>query len=142
MVGQALHAGLEGDMVQALYMLVPQFDHMIRKALHATASKTQQAPPIATVPIKDPRVNELLGEGLTLAFQGVLCDDGGAGLRQAVLEGRADKAVCKSPQAVYGWWLMLQLVMETGAIARANQADRALPVTVAGAQGRGEGAHD
>ena len=114
MVGQALYAGLKGEMVQALYMLVPQFDHMLREALRVMPMTARQTSSMASVPIEDPRANELLGEGLTLAFQGVLCDGGGAGLRHVVLAGQADEVTCASPQALYAWWLMLQLVVETG----------------------------
>jgi hypothetical protein len=142
MVGQALHAGFRGEMVQALYMLVPQFDHMIREALRTASVEMRQTSSMASVPIEDPRVNKLLGEGLTLAFQGVLCDGGGAGLRHVVLEGRADEEICESPQALYVWWLILQLVLETGAIARVNQSDAATAVSVNADAAGGEGEHD
>lgn len=142
MVGQALHAGLRGEMVQALYILVPQFDHMIRETLRTASAEMRQTSSIASVPIEDPRVNKLLGEGLTLAFQGVLCDGGGAGLWHVVLEGRVDEKICESPQALYAWWLILQLVMETGAIAHVNQSDAAIAVSVSAATAGKDGGHD
>jgi hypothetical protein len=142
MVGQALHAGLKGQMVQALYILVPQFDHMIREALRVVGQNIRHTASTASVPIEDPRVKELLGEGLTLALQGVLCDGGGAGLRHAVLAGQADEETCESPQALYAWWLILQLVVETGAITRASQPGLAAALSVRAAAAGGEGGHD
>lgn len=58
------------------------------------------------------------GYGFTLAIQALMCDRAGPNLRNDVAHGLAGPEVFESAAALYTWWLLLQLVVETCAASR------------------------
>lgn len=123
-VGQGLHAGFCGDMVQAMHILMPQFEHIVRHVLRGAGAFTAQHDPdgldmevaLASL-LERPQMAEEFGDGLTLAIHALMCDRAGSNLRNDVAHGLADEELCDSPFALYAWWLVLQLVTETFAAA-------------------------
>jgi hypothetical protein len=124
-VGKGLHAGFCGDMVQAMHILMPQFEHMVRQVLRAGGAFTAEHRPdgldmeiaLASLVGRQEMVDEF-GDGLTLAIHAIMCDRAGSNLRNDVAHGLADDDLCASPFALYAWWMVLQLVVETFAAAQ------------------------
>lgn len=124
MVGQGLYAGFYGDMVQAMHILMPQFEHIVRQVLRGagafTAQHDQEGLDMEVALgslVERPQMAEEFGDGLTLAIHAVMCDRAGPNLRNDVAHGLADEEACESAHALYAWWLVLQLVVETCAAA-------------------------
>lgn len=124
MVSQGLHAGFCGDMVQALHILMPQFEHIVRHVLQGADAFTSQhdrdgldSEVGLSRLIERPQMVEEFGKGLTLSIHAIMCDRAGSNLRNDVAHGLADEALCESELAVYAWWMVLQIVVETCAAA-------------------------
>jgi len=119
-VAKGLHAGFYGDMVQTMHILMPQFEHMVRQVLQGAGAFTAEHSldgldseiGLSSL-VKRPQMGEEFGEGLTLAINALMCDRAGPNLRNDVAHGLADEALCESVLALYAWWLVLQLVVET-----------------------------
>ncbi|MDM5181743.1 DUF4209 domain-containing protein [Massilia sp. DJPM01] len=148
-VGQGLHAGYCGDMVQAMHILMPQFEHIVRQVLRGAGAFTAQHDQeglgmevaLASL-VGRPQMAEEFGDGLTLAIHAILCDRAGSNLRNDVAHGLADEELCDSPFALYAWWLVLQLVTETfAAAADAVGGPGAAGAVAEGHAGAGVGGH-
>lgn len=124
MLGQGLYAGFCGDMVQAMHILMPQFEHIVRHVLRGAGAFTAQHDKegldmevaLGSL-VERPQMAEEFGDGLTLAIHAIMCDRAGPNLRNDVAHGLADEDTCESAHAMYAWWLILQLVTETCAAA-------------------------
>lgn len=123
MLGQGLYAGYCGDMVQAMHILMPQFEHVVRQVLRGAGAFTAQHDKGLDMEValgslvERPQMAEEFGDGLTLVIHAVMCDRAGPNLRNDVAHGLADEEACESALALYAWWLILQLVTETCAAA-------------------------
>lgn len=124
MLGQGLHAGFCGDMVQAMHILMPQFEHVVRQVLRGAGALTAQYDQegldmeVALASLVDrPQMAEEFGDGLTLVIHAIMCDRAGPNLRNDVAHGLANEEACESVHALYAWWLILQLVTQTCASA-------------------------
>lgn len=120
MVGQGLYAGYCGDLMEALHILLPQFEHMVRQLLkqedaltthHSTAGNELETGLSSLVERKE--TESTFGYGLTLAIHALMCDRAGPNLRNDIAHGLAGPEVFESAAALYTWWLILQLVVET-----------------------------
>ncbi|WP_426078269.1 DUF4209 domain-containing protein [Janthinobacterium sp. PSPC3-1] len=122
-LGQGLYAGYCGDMVQAMHILMPQFEHVVRQVLQGAGAFTAQHDKGLDMEValgrlvERPQLAEEFGDGLTLVIHAVMCDRAGPNLRNDVAHGLADEEACESALALYAWWLILQLVSETCAAA-------------------------
>jgi hypothetical protein len=149
MVGQGLYAGFCGDMVQAMHILMPQFEHVVRQVLRGAGAFTSQHDQegldmevaLGSL-VERPQMAEEFGDGLTLAIHAVMCDRAGPNLRNDVAHGLADEEACESAHALYAWWLVLHLVTETCAAAMdsAGGPDPAAPAGVHPGAGSGQAA--
>lgn len=119
-VAKGLYAGFYGDMVQAIHILMPQFEHMVRQILQGAEALTTEHRPdgrdmevaLASL-LERPQMIEEFGEGITLAIGAIMCDQAGSNLRNDVAHGLADENLCSSPFAIYSWWMVLRLVVKT-----------------------------
>ncbi|WP_248587826.1 DUF4209 domain-containing protein [Dickeya zeae] len=119
-VAKGLYAGFYGDMVQAIHILMPQFEHMVRQILQGAGALTTEHRPdgrdmevALTSLLGRPQMIEEFGEGITLAIEAIMCDQAGSNLRNDIAHGLADENLCSSPFAIYAWWMVLQLVVRT-----------------------------
>lgn len=119
-VAQGLYAGYCGDYVQAIHILVPQFEHMVRVALqdagaHTTthdANGLDMEVGLSNL-VERPQMTVVFGDDLTFTIRAIMCEQEGPNLRNAVAHGMADSALCNSMHGVYAWWLVLRLVVES-----------------------------
>jgi hypothetical protein len=118
LVAKGLYAGYCRDFVQALHLLVPQFEHMVRVALkdagaHTTTHEDGIDMEIGlSALIEKPQMLEVFGEDLTFTIRVLMCSQEGPNFRNAIAHGLADSALCQSPYGVFVWWLLLRLVTQ------------------------------
>jgi hypothetical protein len=117
-VAQGLHAGWCRDYVQAVHILVPQFEHMVRMALKAAGAHTTTHDAegldtevgLSTLIARDEMIPQF-GEDLTFTIRSLMCEQEGPNLRNAVAHGLAGRGLCEGPYGVYAWWLVLRLIV-------------------------------
>jgi hypothetical protein len=120
MLGDGLYAGYCGDMVGALHILLPQFEHLVRQLLkegdafttHHNADGHELEVGLSSL-VERKEMERVFGYGLTLAIHALMCDRAGPNLRNDVAHGLAGPEVFESAAALYTWWLILQLVVDT-----------------------------
>jgi len=119
LVAQGLHAGWCGDFVQAVHILVPQFEHIVRMKLKAAGAltTTHDAAGLDTEIglsnlIERPEMAAAFDADLTFTIRALMCDPSGPNLRNMVAHGLADESLVKGPYGIYLWWLVLRLVVE------------------------------
>lgn len=118
LVAKGLHAGFCLDFIQAIHIILPQFEHMVRMQLKAAGALTTNHTDGVDMElglsslVKHPQMTEIFGEDVTFEITALMCHQQGANLRNAVAHGQADSTLCESAQAVYAWWLILRLVVQ------------------------------
>jgi hypothetical protein len=112
-----LYAGLTGDFLIALHLLIPQLENSLRYLLTQrgiitsmlTDELVQDEYPLTTI-IYFTDLKEILGEDLTFDLQGVLVDRFGFNLRNRVAHGLINfDEFFLSSEASYLWWIALRL---------------------------------
>lgn len=119
-VAKALHAGYCGDYVQAIHILVPQFENMVRVVLQDAGAHTtthdadglDMEAGLSTLVLRQ-QMNDIFGEDLTFTIRSIMCEQEGPNLRNAVAHGMADDSLCEGMHGVYAWWLILRLVVSS-----------------------------
>jgi hypothetical protein len=120
LVAKALYAGYCRDFEQAIHILVPQFEHMVRMTLKEVGSHTtthdsdgiDMETGLSTL-IDRPQTVEVFGDDLTFTIRAIMCEQEGPNLRNAVAHGLANSALCNGNHGVYAWWLVLRLVTQS-----------------------------
>lgn len=118
--GKALYAGYDGDFTVALHLLVPQIEHMVRTHLKQAGAATstldkegiENENGLSTL-MALPETAMVFGKDLAFEFQALFCDAFGPNLRNELAHGLLEDSTCRSPVAVYAWWLGLKLVFNT-----------------------------
>lgn len=117
-VGKALYAGYCHDLEQALHILMPQFEHIVRQCLKAAQAITATHEDGIDMEValsaltERPQMVEVFGEDMTFAIRCLMCVQGGPNLRNAVAHGHAGTDECDSPAGLYTWWFVLRLIVE------------------------------
>ncbi|KAF0284732.1 hypothetical protein BA898_06135 [Spiribacter roseus] len=117
-VGRGLLAGHQGDYATAIYLLVPQLEHIVRTALKTTGHNTQQ---IGNDGVQSEKglgaladssaTTDLLGEDRAFELKALFCEPIGPNLRNMVAHGLLDYDVAGSVYSLYAWWWVLRLVV-------------------------------
>ena len=118
--GKALFAGFDHDFITALHILAPQIEHMVRSHLKQAGVKTttldshgiETENGLSSL-MELPETTKIFGEDLCFEIKALFCDPAGPNLRNNVAHGLLDDKACRSPYAVYAWWLGLKLVLNT-----------------------------
>lgn len=113
---RGLGAGLRGDLLVAVHLLVPQLENSIRTILRENGAQTTSLSSDGIQ--KEKNLNDLFtltemadtfGEDLTFDLLGLLAEDWGANLRNRIAHGLLSHGDCYSEDAMYAWWLTLRL---------------------------------
>jgi hypothetical protein len=125
---RGLHAGLHGDIVLALHLLIPQIEHSIRDIFTAHGVITSKLESDNTQDERDlgwmlthPQMSRIFGEGMAFDLRGVLVERFGLNLRNDIAHGLLAEAQMFTPGALYAWWLVLRLCCIPIARAKENQ---------------------
>ena len=120
LVAQGLYAGYCGDLVQAVHILVPQVEHIVRThlqyggAITTTTSKEGivMENGMSTL-VKLPQMAEVFGDDLTFELTALFCDQNGPNLRNEVAHGLVTRYACESDAGLYAWWFVFSLMFKT-----------------------------
>lgn len=130
--GKALFQGYERDFVSALYLLIPQIEHMVRFHLKQAGAKTtnldkdgiENENGLSTL-MDLPEAESVFRKDLAFELRTLFCDAIGPNLRNELAHGLLDEEACLSPFAIYAWWLGLRLTFITWwNAARANEVEQ------------------
>ena len=118
LVARALHAGAVFDFVGALYLLVPQVEHIVRYHLREVGVQTStlngdgidQENALGALVIVD-EMKQVFGADLTFEIRALFCHQMGPNLRNTAAHGLLDDGGSSSPASVYAWWLLLRLIV-------------------------------
>lgn len=118
-VGRGLLAGYQGDYATAIHLLVPQLEHMVRKALQTAGYNTQKKTGVDGVQSEKglgaladfSATPDLLGEDRAFELKALFCVPIGPNLRNMVAHGLFDDEVAGSVYSLYAWWWVLRLVV-------------------------------
>jgi hypothetical protein len=134
-VATGLAAGLRGDFIAAVAILVPQLEHMLRVivvgagGITSTLSPrdgTQQEAVLSSLLAKN-EVVAVLGEDLLFDLRALLDGNGGANLRSRFAHGLMDDDEFGTADAVYLWFSVLRLIVLVGRAE--NSASRSVALT-------------
>jgi hypothetical protein len=113
---RGLHAGLHGDVVLALHLLLPQIEHSIREIFTERGVITSKLESDDTQDERDlgwmltrPEMAMIFGEGMAFDLRGLLVERFGLNLRNNVAHGLLAESQMITPGAIYVWWLVLRL---------------------------------
>jgi hypothetical protein len=118
LVAKGLYAGYCRDFVQAIHILIPQFEHMVRMVLKSAGAQTATRQDgiemeLGLSSLVDlPQMGQCFGEHLTFTIRALMCKPLGPNLRNKVAHGLAGTNLCASGYGVYAWWLILALVVD------------------------------
>lgn len=113
---QGLHAGMEGDFLVAVHLLIPQLENSIRYVLTQNGvttsgidSKGVQDERSLNTTLYLPEMQEIFGEDITFDLQGLLVERFGNNLRNRMAHGLMSHDTFYSVQVLYLWGLILRL---------------------------------
>jgi hypothetical protein len=113
---RGLHAGLHGDVVLALHLLLPQIENSIREIFTAKGVITSKLESDTTQDERDlgwmltrPEMAKVFGEGMAFDLRGLLVERFGLNLRNDIAHGLLAESQMITPGAIYAWWLVLRL---------------------------------
>ncbi|MFY4859763.1 DUF4209 domain-containing protein [Aliarcobacter butzleri] len=117
---EGLYFGFEKNFLVSTHLLIPQIEHIIRLLLKQAgvqttvleASGIEMEKGISTL-IEDPKLEELIDRNLILELKYLLTKAIGYNLRNNVAHGLSTPHTFESIEAVYLWWRILRLVVQT-----------------------------
>ena len=118
--GKALAHGFNRDFATSIHLLAPQIEHMVRVPLKVAGVSTSHLDQDGietenglSALIDLPQTSAIFGEDLTYEIKALFCDQMGPNLRNNIAHGLLNDQEANSIDAVYAWWLGLQLVFNT-----------------------------
>lgn len=113
---KGLHAGLKGDFLVAVHLLIPQLENSVRYLLNHRGIITSKLDDEGIQDEKDlntllysNEVKSVFSENILFDLQGLLINRFGANFRNLMAHGLIDSDVFSSLQMSYLWWLTLHL---------------------------------
>ena len=118
--GRALAHGFNRDFATSIHLLAPQIEHMVRVSLEIAGVSTShfdkdgiETENGLSALIDLPQTITRFGKDVTYEIKALFCDQMGPNLRNNIAHGLLDDQQANSVEAVYAWWLGLQLVFNT-----------------------------
>lgn len=117
---RGLFAGFEGEFDVALSLLIPQFEHALRKQLEARGEVVwrilpnglHEERPLSAL-LDTEIAAEILGRDMQYELQNLLTEKVGRHLRTDVAHGLLPKGGFYSASGIYLWWLLFRLAVGT-----------------------------
>lgn len=120
LLGYALWLGFEYNFGNAIYLLCPQLEHIVRTQLKDFGAQTSNINPdgIDTeISLKNlmslPEANQLFGDDLVFEIKSVFTDSLGFNLRNEVAHGLLSDRAASSFQSIYAWWMVVRIVIRS-----------------------------
>lgn len=120
LLGYALWLGFEYDFGNAIHLLCPQFEHIVRIQLKDAGAHTsnidregiENENGLSTL-MDLPEASQLFGDNLAFEIKSVFTDALGFNLRNEVAHGLLDDKSSSSISSVYAWWMILRMVIRS-----------------------------
>ncbi|HDR1040618.1 TPA: DUF4209 domain-containing protein [Pasteurella multocida] len=117
-VAEALFQGFEYNFGNAIHLLTPQVENMIRQCLKNNGVITTHTDPdgkenersLSSL-LDDEQSRKLLGDDLWFELQAVFTHPLGANLRNKVAHGLLDDGDSNSYTCIYAWWMVLRVII-------------------------------
>lgn len=117
---KGLYEGFEYDFVNALHILVPQVENLVRYHLKNAGVQTthhgqdgiEDEKGLSSL-VDEPKMNEVFGEDLSFEIRALFCESRGLNLRNELAHGLVNYYQANSVYSVYVWWLCLKLAFQT-----------------------------
>lgn len=113
---RGLHAGLHGDLVLALHLLLPQMENSVREIFTARGIITSKLESDQTQDERDmgwmlahAEMAKIFGSGMAFDLRGLLVERFGLNLRNDIAHGLLAESQMVTEGALYAWWLTLRL---------------------------------
>jgi len=113
---RGLLAGLQGQFIEALHILVPQVEHLIRTMLHengTVVSGVDQSGHEREYDLNKllelPEATEFFTDDVVTSLKLLFVHKAGPNLRNEICHGMLHAGQLYTPAAVYGWWLIIWL---------------------------------
>lgn len=118
LLGYALWLGFEYNFGNAIHLLCPQVEHIVRIHLKKAGASTSNIDPegieqengLSTL-MDLPKAAQIFGEDLVFEMKSVFTDTKGFNLRNEVAHGLLDDKSSSTFSTVYAWWMILRLVI-------------------------------
>lgn len=115
---KGLHAGLTGDFIVAIHLLIPQLENCFRHVLQQNGVETtilnthglQERLRIGAI-LEHPKLSEIFGRDLVLDFQALLVERKYGNFRNEVSHGLMLTNHFFQPSVIYLWWLGLRFCL-------------------------------
>jgi hypothetical protein len=122
---RGLHAGLHGDVVLALHLLLPQIENSLREIFTAKGIITSKLESDFSQDERDlgwmlthPEMAKIFGDGMAFDLRGLLVERFGLNLRNDIAHGLLAESQMITEGAIYAWWLTLRLCCFPIAVAK------------------------
>ena len=140
---RGLHAGLMGDTMMAVHLLVPQLENALRFVLNQHGVDTanidseglEQNKALGKL-LEFPELRQLLGDDLIFELRGVFCEKSGFNFRNRLAHGRVSAGDCSSVAAINAWWLILRICSVFHLMVRGDKKPDAVILGDKGDRGR------
>lgn len=113
---RGLHAGLHGDLVLALHLLLPQIENSVREIFTARGIITSKLESDQKQDERDmgwmlahAEMAKIFGPGMAFDLRGLLVERFGLNLRNDIAHGLLAESQMVTEGALYAWWLTLRL---------------------------------
>lgn len=112
-----IHAGLHGRFIEALHVLIPQLENLVRFLFDENGivtsgydSKGIQKEHDLNHLLIDQKAEEILGEDLCFALRVIFIERFGYNLRNELSHGMLYPSVFFKEKCVYAWWIIFRIV--------------------------------
>ena len=120
LLGYALWLGFEHDFGNAIHLLCPQVEHIVRIQLKEAGAHTsnidregiENENGLSTL-LDLPEATQIFGEDLVFEMKSVFTDALGFNLRNEVAHGLLDDNSSSLISTIYAWWMILRLVIRS-----------------------------
>lgn len=127
-------AGLQGQFVEALHVLVPQVEHLIRVLLSERGTVVSGVDKDGherefdlNKLLEMPETTELLTDDVATSLKLLFVHQAGPNLRNEICHGMLHAGHLYTTTAVYGWWLIIWLAFHPAAEAILKAAEETHP---------------
>ena len=120
LTGNALWFGFEEEFGTAIHLLCPQLENIVRNELLKVGAHTRNIDKegienengLSTL-VTLPEANEVFGEDLLFEIKCIFTESLGFNLRNQVAHGLLDDENSSSIATVYGWWMVLRMIINS-----------------------------
>ena len=119
---RGLYHGFNYDFADAIHLLTPQIENMIRVMMRQEGLNTSQisGDQIHTESeigmsnlLRDPNIDRVIPKDYVFNLKAIFSEKPGPNLRNEIAHGLLEPAVACSPLAIYAWWFVLKLVINS-----------------------------